>query len=112
MTVIKLSQIKAMAIAAALLMLATKSPAQTDPFFKSVQLEWNDNSETDLAGYRLFVGNLPGSYSASYDIGKPAYAIVDLNPRLAPFFFAVKAYNRSGQESDFSNEVRYPSLPQ
>ncbi|GAB4388539.1 MAG: hypothetical protein Kow0025_08450 [Thermodesulfovibrionales bacterium] len=59
----------------------------------------------DLAGFKLYYGTLPGNYSATLDAGAATtYQMTDLEPG-ATYYFAVTAYDASGNESDFSNEV-------
>ncbi len=69
-----------------------------------VTLAWDPNTETDLAGYKVYFGKSPGSYGVPIVIGKTnTYTITGLVP--GTFYFAVTAYNAAGLESGFSNEV-------
>ena len=72
----------------------------------SVTLAWDANSETDLTGYKVYVG------TASRTYGTPASVPLTANTGYAvtvPIgmtqFFAVTAYNTAGLESGYSNEV-------
>lgn len=59
---------------------------------------------TDLAGYRIHYGTSAASLSRTVQIANPGIAshvVVDLSP--ATWYFAVKAYNSKGVESDLSN---------
>ena len=61
---------------------------------------------TNLAGYRVHYGTVPDQYTESVQLPGPALtsvAIEDLAP--ARWYFAVKAYNSAGVESDFSTSV-------
>jgi hypothetical protein len=61
---------------------------------------------TNLAGYRVHYGTAPGQYTESVQLPDPALTSVvieDLAP--AKWYFAVKAYNSAGVESDFSTSV-------
>ena len=78
-----------------------------------VSLAWDPNPETDIAGYRLYYGTEPGVYSAPVDVGNVVTGVV---PGLSPgtlYYFAATAYNTSGLESDFSDEISYttPFIP-
>jgi len=73
-----------------------------------VTLAWDPNSEPDLAGYKLYIGNSSGNYIQTRDLGLTTqYTIRDWigGP---PYFFALTAYNQKGFESGFSGEVQYP----
>ena len=79
----------------------------------SVTLSWQaptrntDGSPiNDLAGYRVHYGTAPGNYTESVQLPSASLTSVvieDLAP--ARWYFAVKAYNSAGVESDFSSSV-------
>lgn len=69
---------------------------------------------TDLAGYKIYYGTISGNYTEVKDVGIPScsttgdnrecsYTLEDLSP--GTWYFAVTAYDTSGNESDYSNEV-------
>ena len=68
---------------------------------------------TDLAGYKIYYGTSPASYSTSIDAGQvTTYQLNTLTAGLT-YYFSVTAYNASGIESTFSNEVsKSVPLPQ
>jgi hypothetical protein len=71
----------------------------------SAQLQWAQNQESDLAGYRVHQGTTSGQYGISKDVGlKNAYTVSNLDPSLS-HYFAVTAYDTSGNESPPSLEV-------
>jgi len=75
---------------------------------ESVVLQWNPNSETDLAGYRLYQATTSGQYTrgnyiAEIPAGTETYTINNLNE--GTFFWVVTAFDLSGLESNFSLEV-------
>ncbi len=73
-------------------------------------LSWNPNSESDLAGYKVYYGNSSGSYSFNVDVGnQTSYTISNLVEGKI-YFFAATAYDFSGNESGYSNEVSYDVL--
>ena len=61
---------------------------------------------TNLAGYRVHYGTEPGNYTESVHLADQALTSVVIE-NLAParWYFAVKAYNSAGIESDFSDSV-------
>ena len=80
---------------------------------RSVTLSWQaptrntDGSPLDdLAGYRVHYGTAAGDYTRSVQLPSASLTSVlieDLAP--ARWYFAVKAYNSSGVESDYSGSV-------
>ncbi len=86
-----------------------------------VNLRWDANTETDLAGYKVyyspndatapFVGTGATEGAAPIDVGLLTTATVSgLNPTL-DYYFAVTAYNTSGLESSYSNVVSVIANP-
>lgn len=57
---------------------------------------------TDLAGYRVYFGTTPGVYT-SLDVGKVVSYEMGGLTKGQTYYFAVTAYNSSGNESDYSN---------
>lgn len=74
---------------------------------QSVQLEWDANTESDLAGYKVYFGQASTNYSAPVDVGNTTTASVSNLSEGATYYFAVTAYSTSGLESPFSQEVVY-----
>ena len=77
----------------------------------SVILSWDEpttNSDgsqlTDLAGYKVYYGTSSHNYSYSIDIGVTTGAAIS-SLSLETWCFAVTAYDTSGNESDYSDEV-------
>jgi hypothetical protein len=59
---------------------------------------------TDLAGYKVYYGTASGSYSQNINVGNvTAYTISTLND--GTYYFATTAYDTSGKESGYSDEV-------
>lgn len=70
-----------------------------------VSLAWDANTEADLAGYKLYIGNSTGIYQSNIDVGKvTTYTVTGLQEGLL-YFFAVTAYNTSANGSGYSDEV-------
>jgi len=85
-----------------LLIFSPNSSASTQ-----VTLEWSPNSETDLAGYRVY----SREEGQSYDYANPAWegeettcTIYDMD-ETKTYYFVVRAFDTEGFESDDSNEV-------
>jgi fibronectin type 3 domain-containing protein len=57
-----------------------------------------------LGGFKVYYGTSSRNYTHVVDVGKATtYKVTGLSP--ATYYFAVTAYDRSGNESDYSNEV-------
>ena len=60
---------------------------------------------TDLAGFKVYWGNVSGNYSYNKDVGNVVtYSLTGLGK--GTWFFAVTAYDTSGNASVYSNEVK------
>ena len=71
----------------------------------TITLEWAPNPEKSVTGYLLYHGNASGKYLPPTDVGfNTNYTIHKLNMK-KQWFFAVKAYDIEGNQSDYSNEV-------
>lgn len=75
---------------------------------QSVTLAWNPNTETNLAGYRLYYGLASRSYSSIVPVIVPSTqaTVANVQPGQT-YYFAVTAYTTDGLESDYSDEVSY-----
>lgn len=74
-------------------------------FAADAVLTWDPNSESDLAGYKVYVGTASQGYNPPIDVGNvTTWTVTGLSVGTT-YSFAVTAYNLSGSESDFSNEV-------
>jgi len=71
----------------------------------SATLQWAANSESDLAGYKVYQGTTAGSYGPSIDVKNfTSYTVSNLQAGLT-YSFAITAYDLSGNESYPSDEV-------
>lgn len=101
MTSPAIRQIKTASVAATILFLLL---LPTAAIAGNVSLQWDPNSESDLAGYKVYYGTSPGQYGTPITIGvTTTYTVSNLVP--GTYYFAVTAYNSAGLESGFSNEV-------
>ena len=75
-----------------------------------VNLVWNANAETDVAGYTVQYGTVSGSYQTQSNSVSPAATLTGLTPG-ATYYCAVKAYNTSGLSSPLSQEISFVVPP-
>lgn len=72
-------------------------------------LTWNQNPETDLAGYRVHLGQVSGTYSVVVDVGltptptSPLSMISVFNLTEGQWYATVSAYDLAGNASGLSN---------
>ena len=66
-----------------------------------VALAWNANTESNLAGYRIYYGTSSGNLSSSVNAGNVTTYTVTGLPLGATYFFAATAYNTSGERKRF-----------
>jgi hypothetical protein len=74
----------------------------------TVSLSWNKNAESDLAGYRLYYGNVSrtqSAYAQSVTISNREAATWQLSLQPGVYYFALTAVDTSGNESGYSQEV-------
>jgi hypothetical protein len=72
-----------------------------------ISLAWDQNSEPDIAGYKIHYGLESGSYTTVTDVGKfTSCSLSDLEEGKT-YYFAATAYNEAGYESGYSNEVSH-----
>ena len=77
------------------------------PTTSSATLSWNANTESDLAGYKVYRATATGAYGApiaTFQGSVTNYVATGLQSG-ATYFFVVTAYNSAGNESPRSNEV-------
>lgn len=59
----------------------------------------------DLAGYKIYYGQSSGNYSETLNVGNVTSHLLGGLAEGKTYYFAAAAYDVSGNESDFSNEV-------
>jgi fibronectin type 3 domain-containing protein len=73
----------------------------------SATLTWNANTESDLAGYKVYRATASGGYGApiaTLQGNVTSYAATGLQSGTT-YFFVITAYDDAGNESAYSNEV-------
>jgi len=70
----------------------------------SAVLTWSANTDSSTTGYKVYYGTGSRAYGTPIDVGTQiTYTFTSLNP--GTYYFAVTAYNSSGTQSGYSNEV-------
>src|SRR6266478_723318 len=83
------------------------TPAQA----AQVQLAWDAPVQTNgipvpnLVGYKLYYGSQSGQYQTMVQVGLTPTSTVTNVSAGQTYYFAIKAYDSTGTESAFSNEV-------
>jgi len=70
-----------------------------------LDLTWDANTEPDLAGYRIYYGTASREYLNSIDVGNTTTYRLDGLLERVMYYIAVTAYDTTGNESGFSDEV-------
>src|SRR5580765_7312569 len=70
----------------------------------TVTATWNQNPESDIAGYRLLYGTQSGVYTTTLDVGNVTTTVATVTGGQT-YFFVVQAYDTSGLTSPNSAEV-------
>lgn len=74
-----------------------------------ILLTWSKAPESNIAGYVIYVGRVPGQYIQSFDVGltstpdAPSYLFPTAPD--GTYYFVVTAKDTTGHESEKSNEV-------
>jgi hypothetical protein len=84
-----------------LLLLASRA------FAGQVTLQWDAVTHPQLAGYKVYYGYASRQYSTNVNAGNSTTAAFSSLKDAQKYYFAVTAFDTSGNESAFSNEVVY-----
>ncbi len=85
---------------------ALLAAAPADAFAKAIQLNWSQNSESDVTGYRVRYGTSSGSYTQTVNVGNLRTYRLNNVTNGQSYYFVVIAYNSSGLDSNPSSETR------
>ncbi len=77
----------------------------------SLQISWNPNTETDLSGYKIYYGNASGVYTSYINVRNNTSVAIGGFFEGRTYYIAVTAYDYSGNESGYSQEVSV-SIPE
>lgn len=78
----------------------------TAPASYNAVLTWDRSPNSSVAGYRVHYGTASRNYTDSVVAGNVMTTTVGGLTSGSSYYFAVTAYDASGAQSDFSNEVR------
>lgn len=69
-----------------------------------IKLAWDPNTESNLAGYKVYYGHASRMYATPIDVGNTTAYTLNVSEQ-GTLYIAVTAYDALQNESDFSNEV-------
>ncbi len=76
----------------------------------TVDLAWDANTESDLAGYKIYYGTASGNYSHSIDVGNVTqYTLTGLDDGIT-YYLAATAYDVDDNESAYSEELVHTTI--
>lgn len=70
-----------------------------------IKVSWSPNSESDIGGYKIYYGTTSGTYPNSIDVGNVITKDIIGFPLNTKYYFALTAYDTSGNESGKSAEA-------
>lgn len=74
---------------------------------QSVALDWKPSTSPNVAGYRIYYGPAPRTYTNAIVVGNATNATIAGLMAGATYYFGAKTFNARGVESGFSNESAY-----
>lgn len=75
--------------------------------FSAVNLEWDPNPETDIAGYVVHYGTTSGEYSQRMEVGASPEATLFALELGTTYYCVVQAFNTSGLHGHNSTEISF-----
>ena len=70
-------------------------------------MAWEPSSDTNVVGYNVYYGVASRTYPNMINVGNMTNTTVSGLVEGVIYYFAVKAYDKFGDESDFSGEISY-----
>jgi len=91
------------------LLLAASLPR---PAFATVNasLMWVPNADPNVTGYNIYYGSASQQFTNVAAFGAVSNAVISDLAENTTYFFAAKAHDSAGDESDFSNEAAFTSV--
>ena len=84
---------------------SASTPSPPPPSVTTVTLSWAANTESDLAGYKVYVGTAPGVYGSPVTLGNVTSYTVSNLALGNTYYLAISAFDTSGNESPLSAVV-------
>jgi hypothetical protein len=79
---------------------------------KAVALDWGDNTDDDLAGYKIYRNTTNNAGTATYIASVSASAFVDATVAVSTtYYYFISAYDRTGNESAKTSGVSVTTAP-
>jgi len=72
-------------------------------------MTWNPSPDPSVTGYNIYYGTASHDYTSMIPVGNVAGTVIDNLSENTTYFFAAKAHDAAGNESEFSNEATYSS---
>jgi hypothetical protein len=76
----------------------------------SASLSWSPSADPNVAGYDIYYGGASHQYTNSATVGLVTNVLIAGLVENETYYFAAKAVNSSGVESDFSNEAAFSGV--
>jgi len=76
----------------------------------SANLSWTASSDPNVTGYNIYYGNTSHQYTNSVSVGNVTSVNVPNLTTGTTYFFAAKAHDAAGNQSDFSNEAAFTGV--
>jgi fibronectin type 3 domain-containing protein len=73
----------------------------------TITLAWDANTESDLAGYKIYYGIESGKYGEPLDVGKVTEKTIPGFIDGETYYFAATAYDDQNNESAYSEELTH-----
>lgn len=76
----------------------------------SANLTWTTSPDASVTGYKIYYGGASHQYASSVSVGNVSNTVIPNLVGNTIYFFAAKAHNDAGLESDFSNEAAFMGI--
>jgi hypothetical protein len=73
----------------------------------SAVLSWNPSTDPTVTGYTIYYGSVSHQYTNSVPVGNVTNVLIPGLVENTTYYFAAKASNSNGVQSDFSNEAAF-----